>query len=253
MLRLSMSTRTGVRGAPVFKYRFILICSLFSLFLFTAPTTAIPIAASVSAKDQERSLQEFNLTQSSWAEQPDVDHAISSGAQQSTFSKSLETREDSRREKVLYATLRFNGVLPSGNTHTQEAVEAQKICKVLVEELLTIASSVLHPTSPNAYFEVDKVIGYPVGVADHVCFSVSFTKQGLRGPEYVLYQGWVSWADVHVTGKIWTAGVKTLVASVEEGHLVFPKVFHIPFELGIRTKASSRRNKILDSDTKIML
>ncbi|KAJ3868224.1 hypothetical protein EV359DRAFT_77799 [Lentinula novae-zelandiae] len=203
MLRLSMPTKTGVRGAPVFKYRFILICSLFSLFLFTASTTAIPIAAPVSAKVLERTLQEFNLAQSSRAGQPDVDHAISSGAQQSTVSKLLETRgRKSGREEVLHATLHFEGVLPSANARTQGVVgDTQKLCEVLVKGLLNIASSVLHPTSPNAYFEVDKVIGYAVEVADHVCFSVSFTKQGLRGPEYVLYQGWVSSADVHVTGK----------------------------------------------------
>ncbi|KAJ4497436.1 hypothetical protein C8R41DRAFT_218302 [Lentinula lateritia] len=106
MLRLSMPTKTGVRGAPVFKYRSILICSLFSLFLFTASTTAIPIAAPVSAKVQERTLQEFNLAQSSRAGQPDVDHAISSGAQQSTVSKLLEIRgRKSGREEVLHATL----------------------------------------------------------------------------------------------------------------------------------------------------
>ncbi|KAJ3908743.1 hypothetical protein F5879DRAFT_985321 [Lentinula edodes] len=64
MPRLSMPTKTDIRGAPVFKYRFILIRSLFSLFLFTASTTAIPVAAP-----------------SSLAGQPDVDHAISSGAQ----------------------------------------------------------------------------------------------------------------------------------------------------------------------------
>ncbi|KAF8830662.1 hypothetical protein HHX47_DHR2001182 [Lentinula edodes] len=227
-----MPTKTDIRGAPVFKYRFILIRSLFSLFLFTASTTAIPVAAPVSVKIQERSLRQFNPFQSSLAGQPDVDHAISSGAQQSTVSKLLETRgQKSRRE--------------------EEA--AQKFSEALVEEVLTIALPVLHPTSPNAYFEIDKVIGYPTRLADHEPFSVSFKKQGPHGPEYDLYQGWFFRTTVPVTGEIRTAGLKTLVARVENGNLVYPKVFHVPFELGIRTEASIRRNKILDSDTKIVL
>ncbi|KAH7878422.1 uncharacterized protein C8R40DRAFT_762950 [Lentinula edodes] len=130
---------------------------------------------------------------------------------------------------------------------------AQKFSEALVEEVLTIALPVLHPTSPDAYFEIDKVIGYPTRLADHEPFSVSFKKQGPHGPEYDLYQGWFFRTTVPVTGEIRTAGLKTLVARVENGNLVYPKVFHVPFELGIRTEASIRRNKILDSDTKIVL
>ncbi|GAW03569.1 hypothetical protein LENED_005302 [Lentinula edodes] len=210
MLRLSMPTRTGVRGTAVFKYHFSLLCGLLIILLFTASTTAIPFVA---------------------VGQRDADNALSSGAQQLTASKLLSPRD--RDLQTLQVTLRFNGELPTGNTPVEQlrqtVVKAtQGLGTNLVKQLLTTASHVLDPICRNTIFQVDKVIGYPTSLADREEFSVSFTKQGPCRPEYDLYQGWFSWQNAAVTGEIRTAGVKTLVARVEDGHLVFPKTEQSP-------------------------
>ncbi|KAJ3892133.1 hypothetical protein GG344DRAFT_76232 [Lentinula edodes] len=232
MLPLSVLTRTGVRGAAVFKYHFSLLCAVLIILLFTASTTAIPFAA---------------------VGQRDADNALSSGAQQLTVSKLLSPRD--RRSQTLEFTLRFNGELPfngetpSRNTRSQTA--AQSLGTNLVQQLLTTASHVLDPTCRNTIFKVDKVIDNPTTkLGDHESFSVSFTKRGQCGPEYDLYQGWISWTDSPVTGEIKTAGAKNLVAKIQKGTLVYPKVFHVPFKLVIWAKISliwGRRN----SDTKL--
>ncbi|KAJ3930237.1 MAG: hypothetical protein NXY57DRAFT_1087404 [Lentinula lateritia] len=200
MLPLSVLTRTGVRGAAVFKYHFNLLCGLLIILLFTASTTAIPFAA---------------------VGQRDADNALFSGAQQLTVSKLLSPRD--RESQTLKFILRFNGEPPSSNTRSQ--IAAQSLGTNLVQQLLTTASHVLDPTCRNTIFEVDKVIDNPTKLGDHKSFSVSFTKRGQCGPEYDLYQGWISLIDSPVTGEIETAGAKNLVAKIQKGKLVYPKVF----------------------------
>ncbi|KAJ3808419.1 hypothetical protein F5876DRAFT_78752 [Lentinula aff. lateritia] len=237
MLPLSVLTKTGVRGA-VFKYHFSLLCGLLIILFFTASTTAIPFAAA------------------SQVGQRDADNALSS-AQQLTASKLLSPRD--RDLQTLQVILRFHGELPlvkkPEEKLRQTLVKATRdLGTNLVKQLLTTASHVLDPICRKTIFEVNKVIGYPTNLGDREEFSVSFVKQGPCRPEYDLYQGWISWTDSTVTGEIRTAGVKTLVARVENGNLVYPKVFHIPFELGIWAKISliwGRRNKSLNSDTKL--
>ncbi|KAJ4470577.1 hypothetical protein C8J55DRAFT_522154 [Lentinula edodes] len=236
MLPFSVLTRTGVRGAAVFKYHFSLLCGLLILLFFTASTSAIPFAA---------------------VGQRDADNALSSGAQQLTASKLLSPRD--RDLQTLQVTLRFNGESPPGNTPGEKLRQAvmkstRALGTNLVKQLLTTASHVLDPICRNTIFEVNTVIGYPTSLADREKFSVSFTKQGPCRPEYDLYQGWFSWTGSTVTGDIGTAGAKTLVARVEKGKLVYPKVFHVPFKLVIWAKISliwGRRNKFLNSDTKL--
>ncbi|KAJ3784807.1 hypothetical protein GGU10DRAFT_19651 [Lentinula aff. detonsa] len=121
-------------------------------------------------------------------------------------------------ERTLHATVKFDRSNPTVRSNRNDA---QRIAESYVEDLLDIAASVLDRTCPYTNFLVDKTLGYPTEETDRENFTVSFTIQGPRGPEYRVYQAWFSWKDED--GEIRSSGARALVAKIEKGELTYPK------------------------------